>query len=108
MDTFVFDTKQKKNVDTITDFERAYDQIFLDDAFFKGLGKGTPEGTPIKKSMFAANKDGEATSDDAQIVYETDTGKLYYDADGIGGKKAVQFAVLENAPKLTFKDFEII
>jgi VCBS repeat-containing protein len=107
-DTFVFDTKQK-TIDTITDFERAYDQIFLDDAFFKGLGKGTPEGTPLKKGMFAANAQGEATSDGtAQIVYETDTGKLFYDADGAGGKKAVQFAILADAPKLTLKDFEII
>jgi Tol biopolymer transport system component len=109
MDSFVFDAALKRNVDTITDFERSYDQILLDDAFFKGLGKGTPDGTPLKKSMFAANAEGEATSDGtAQIVYETDTGRLLYDRDGEGGKKAVQFALLEGAPKLTFKDFEII
>ena len=36
---------------------------------------------------------------EAQIVYETDTGKLFYDADGEGGKKAVQFAVLEGKPE---------
>jgi VCBS repeat-containing protein len=109
-DMFVFDAPLKRsNVDRITDFERAFDQILLDDAFFKDLGKGTPDGTPLKKSMFAANEDGEATSDGkAQIVYETDTGKLFYDADGAGGKKAVQFAILEDAPKLTHKDFEII
>jgi VCBS repeat-containing protein len=109
-DQFAFDAPVKKsNADTITDFERAYDQIFLDDAFFKGLGKGTPEGTPLKKSMFAANADGEATSDGtAQIVYDTDDGKLYYDADGVGGRRAVLFALLEDAPNLTFKDFEII
>jgi VCBS repeat-containing protein len=109
LDTFVFDTALKRNVDTITDFESKFDRILLDDRFFKGLSQGAPDGTPLKKSMFAANADGEATSDGtAQIVYDTDTGKLYYDADGAGGKRAVLFAVLDDAPKLIFKDFEII
>jgi Ca2+-binding RTX toxin-like protein len=108
-DTFVFDTALgKNNVDKITDFEWKYDQIFLDDAFFKGLVKGIPSGNVLRKDMFAVNNTGLSTSDDAQIVYEKDTGKLYYDKDGAGGAAAVHFATLAPKLALTFQDIEII
>lgn len=56
-----------------------------------------------------ADADGEATSKGkAQIVYETDTGRLFYDADGAGGKGAVQFALLSGKPTISIRDFELI
>lgn len=110
-DAFVFDTSTKStaNIDRITDFERTYDQIYLDDRYFRGLVKGTADGMTIKKGMFVASRAGEATSDDrAQIVYESDTGKLLYDPDGKGGDGGIHFATLATRPALTFSDFEII
>ncbi|HEX2554531.1 MAG TPA: tandem-95 repeat protein, partial [Microvirga sp.] len=107
-DNFVFDMALKKNVDKITDFEATYDQIFLDDAVFKGLGTGTDAGTPLKKAQFTANADGAATGKKAQIVYESDTGNLFYDADGAGSGAAVQFATLSGKPTLSHLDFEIV
>ncbi len=111
-DVFVFNTaiKRTANIDKITDFQRAYDQIFLDDLIFKGLGLGTASGTNIKSTMFVANTSGLATSaaGKAQIVYETDTGKLLYDADGKGGAAAIQFARLGPNLGLRYGDFEII
>ncbi|MBM6584133.1 cadherin domain-containing protein [Microvirga sp. BT689] len=110
-DTFVFNTSAKSaaNIDRITDFERTYDQIYLDDRYFMGLVKGTPDGMTIKKGMFVANRTGEATSDNrAQIVYENDTGKLFYDPDGKGGDGAIHFATLVTRPAIAFSDFEII
>jgi serralysin len=93
-----------------TDFESAYDQIFLDDLIFKGLGIGTTSGTAISNAMFAANIADIATStaNEAQIVYETDTGKLFYDADGQDGVAATQFALLSTMPTLTAANFAII
>jgi len=59
--------------------------------------------------MFVANTSGEATSKGkAQIVYETDTGRLFYDKDGKGGADGVHFATLTSMPGITFRDFEII
>jgi Ca2+-binding RTX toxin-like protein len=108
-DIFVFDTALKNNVDTITDFEAAYDQIFLDDAVFKGLGRGSVAGTPITGAMFVANTTGLANSavGKAQIVYDTATGRLFYDPDGKGAAGAIHFASLSTKPPVTFNDFEI-
>jgi Ca2+-binding RTX toxin-like protein len=104
-DGFVFDARLRKNVDTVVDFERKHDQILLDHLIFKALGGGTH----LHKGMFTANKEGVATAwGTAQIVYETSTGNLFYDADGAGRKEAVLFAVLDHMPKLSINDFDIV
>ena len=103
-DTFVFttDIMTMPNVDRITDFEPIYDLFLLDGAVFAGLLQGTD-------AMFVANKTGLATSaGEAQIVYQTRTGNLFYDADGKGGADGILFATLSNKPTLTASDFDII
>lgn len=40
-----------------------------------------------------------------RIIYEKDTGELYYDADGTGNVRAVLFAKLETNLDLTHQDF---
>jgi Ca2+-binding RTX toxin-like protein len=37
----------------------------------------------------------------AGVYYDTTTGSLYYDADGLGGDAAVQFATLTTKPSLS-------
>lgn len=104
-DYFVFATKLgTSNIDTITDFVAKDDTIQLDDAIFKALGA---TGT-LAKSAFVANLSGVSEKASDRIIYETDTGKLFYDADGTGSIKAIQFAVLTTKPTLTHLDFEII
>jgi Ca2+-binding RTX toxin-like protein len=54
---------------------------------------------------------GVTTAGDAddRIIYDTTTGNLYYDADGVGGAVAVQFAWITTIPAgLDASDFEII
>ncbi|NIX75729.1 cadherin domain-containing protein [Microvirga terricola] len=102
-DIFVFDTKLgKTNIDRITDFARKLDKIHFENAIFKKLGKAGA----LKKGAFY---EGSAAHDqDDRIIYNKKTGALYYDEDGTGAAKAVQFAILSNKPKLAYTDFLVI
>ncbi|MDI6025317.1 hypothetical protein QBK99_03745 [Corticibacterium sp. UT-5YL-CI-8] len=43
------------------------------------------------------------------LIYETDTGELYYDRDRISCTYAlVVFAVLDNESSITYQDFVVI
>lgn len=42
------------------------------------------------------------------LVYESDTGRLLYDRDGIGGARAVHLATIANKPSLTVNDITVI
>jgi VCBS repeat-containing protein len=100
----------RKSKTSIRDFNPAEDQILLDDTAFRGLGTGTPDGAPFASpKAFAVNTTGLATKKKgAQIIYEKDTGKLWYDADGKqGDADAVNFAVLKNKAPLSISDFEL-
>ncbi len=100
-DCFVFNaTLGTTNVDTIVDFNVVEDMIHLENAIFTGLASGT-----LAASAFTANLSGLATSFTQRIIYETDTGKLFFDADGSGSRAAVHFADLQPALALTSADF---
>jgi Ca2+-binding RTX toxin-like protein len=107
-DTFVFDTKlnQTSNVDLIKNFSIPYDSIWLDNAVFTKLGKGSAKGVKLASDMFVTS----TTAQDAQdrIVYDRDTGSLYYDRDGTGSAAQVKFATLSNKAKLTYHDFFVV
>ncbi|WP_019903009.1 calcium-binding protein [Methylobacterium sp. 77] len=106
-DSFAFSTKlSSANVDVINDFANVSgnnDTIRLDNAIFTALIK---TGT-LATALFAANTTGTATQSDDRIVYETDTGNLYYDHDGSGGDAGILFAVLKAHPALTASDFVV-
>jgi Ca2+-binding RTX toxin-like protein len=105
-DYFVFDVtpNRSSNNDKITDFRVIDDTIRLDNAVFKKVGANGA----FKSSGFAANMTGKAQDSLDRVIYEKDTGKLFYDADGTGGITAVHFATLANKAALTVKDFYII
>ena len=103
-DFFVFNTAldAATNVDTITDFNAA-DTIQLDNSVFTVLAAG-----PLAASAF---KDVAVAAKDAsdRILYNSDTGNLYYDQDGSGSVYgAVKFATLTGHPTLTAADFVVI
>ncbi|MEQ1950456.1 calcium-binding protein [Mesorhizobium sp. CN2-181] len=103
-DTFVFSaTIGAANIDTIADFSAAADTIELENAIFTKL---TATGA-LANGNFRANAAGTALDANDHIVYETDTGKLFYDADGNGAGAAIQFAVLSGNPALTAADFVV-
>ena len=83
-DKFLFANLGVQNADTITDFSGG-DMIGLSAANFASL---TMDGTHVSAASFANN-----------IVYENATGRLYYDADGVGGGQSkIMFAIVEDAP----------
>ncbi|MBJ6127055.1 cadherin repeat domain-containing protein [Microvirga splendida] len=108
-DVFAFDTRtnKKTNVDKILDFKVKDDSIWLDNAVFTKIGKGS-ETKPGKlaKAMFWKGKEAHDASD--RIIYDKKSGALYYDADGTGRSAQVKFATLKKGLSLTEKDFFVI
>jgi Ca2+-binding RTX toxin-like protein len=104
-DYFVFDTKPNKftNRDKITDFRVADDTIQLNNAVFK-VGK---DGW-LKAAAFEKNLTGKAEDASDRIIYESDTGKLFYDPDGSGSAAGVHFATVGKKLAMTHKDFFIL
>ncbi|GBG16043.1 calcium-binding protein, partial [Novimethylophilus kurashikiensis] len=107
-DVFRFNTAPDaiNNVDTITDFGVGSDVIQLENGVLTGLGLTT--GT-LNAGMFNSGA-GMTTAQQADdhIIYDSTSGALYYDADGVGGTAAVQIATLTGAPVLTNTNFVVI
>ncbi|MDQ0320528.1 serralysin [Pararhizobium capsulatum DSM 1112] len=104
-DTFVFDSKLgSSNVDKITDFSVIDDTIHLDDAVFTVL---KTLGT-LATAAFAQNASGVAGDSTDRIIYETDTGKLFYDLNGSASGGSTLFATLSKNLALTHSDFFIV
>jgi len=110
LDNFVFNSAIQKstsknksfNLDTITDFYVKDDTISLSKTIFKEIGK---KGH-LAADAFYAGKSAHDASD--RILYDSKTGALLYDDDGIGSHAAVQFAALSRGLKLNFHDFLVI
>ena len=101
-DTFVFDTKaDKKNTDTIIDFNHNDDTIHLDDAVFKKL-KGLTD-----LSSHIVTGDAALDSDDF-LIYNSGTGDLIYDSNGAANGGAVTIAILGTGLSIDSSDFTII
>ncbi|WP_428673797.1 calcium-binding protein [Reyranella sp.] len=103
-DAFVFrDTLVAGIIDTITDFNVADDRIQLGRTAFAAIATGAR----LSVAQFAANASGTAQDASDRIVYETDTGKLFYDSNGNAAGGAVQFAKIDAGLALTSADFVI-
>jgi len=106
-DMFVFDTKPnaKSNLDTVSDFVSGSDTLVLDQTVFKA---SAATGAISADAFWSGAGVSAAHDADDQIIYNTATGALFYDADGTGSGKAVQIAVLSGHPKLAYVDILII
>ncbi|WP_442580620.1 beta strand repeat-containing protein [Mesorhizobium sp. ASY16-5R] len=103
-DIFAFTTAPGGgNSDTIVDFASGVDHIELDATVFATLAVGV-----LGAGMFSANASGLAQDADDRIVYDTDSGALFYDADGVGGSAGIQFATLLGAPGIDASDFVVV
>ncbi|HRX40711.1 MAG TPA: calcium-binding protein, partial [Parvularculaceae bacterium] len=97
-DIFVLNTALGAgNVDKIIGFRPNGDMIELDHEIFSAIGATLDAG-----EFYI----GKAAHDaDDRIIYDSKSGDLYYDADGIGGEDAILFAHLNSHLKLDASDF---
>lgn len=96
------------NVDTITDFTRGSDKIRLENSVMTKL-QGTP-GALNKASYWEGAGITKGHDADDRILYDTSSGKLYYDTDGSGSTAAVQIALIGTTShaNLDYTDFTVI
>ncbi|HEV2747303.1 MAG TPA: calcium-binding protein [Allosphingosinicella sp.] len=101
-DDFLFNSAldPAANVDRVTDFEIGLDDIRLDDAIFAGL---------TNAGRAAAFHVGTAAADSSdRIIYNPNTGVLFFDPDGTGGAAQIRFAAVDPGLALTATDLLII
>jgi Ca2+-binding RTX toxin-like protein len=106
-DKFVFDSAAAStSTDTIKDFNRGQnDTIVLDDDFFNAGPLGTLAG-----ARFSHGMDMDRTTvvgAGVRIIYDDDSGRLYYDPNGGSGTGRVLIATLTAGPELLADDFQI-
>ncbi|MDX2276273.1 MAG: calcium-binding protein [Hyphomonadaceae bacterium] len=90
--------------DTILDFNADQDRFeFVASAFGVEGGYNLDNG-----STFIANANPVSQTGEATVLYETDTGRLYYDVDGTGSGGRVLIATLTSKPTITEQDFVFV
>ena len=114
-DLFVFNSKPNStsNIDKLTDFVHDNDHLQLSKSIFTGIRTtaGTGDGKTLNVSEFVSSKTATSgTTANSHLIYNSTSGTLYYDADGIGGGAAVKLAILGTTthPVLTASDILII
>ncbi len=105
-DKFVFNVAASStNNDTITDFAVKDDKIQLSKTVFTGF---SAVGSITSTAFLSGAGKNTATTADQKLIYDSSSGKLYYDADGSGSASAIQIALIGNKAALTSSAFEII
>ena len=103
-DVFVFQAGLgATNIDRINDYNVAADRIEIDDSAFVGLALGA-----LAVAAFTSNALGTASAAAHRIIYETDTGFLWFDADGTGAGARIQFADLAGGLAMAAGEFTVI
>jgi hypothetical protein len=103
-DAFVFNTKANgtTNVDSIRDFSARDDAVWLDNSVFTAVGSNGA----LKSGAFWRGSEAHDTSD--RVIYDRNTGTLYYDPDGTGAAEQVAFAKLTTKPTFTYADILVV
>jgi VCBS repeat-containing protein len=102
-DQFAFDLAPhpSTNIDVVVDFDPAADTFMLDDSIFTNTALGR-----LAASAFVVGQ--SATNSAQHVVYDNVSGRLFYDADGLGGANQFQFAALAPNLSVSFGDFLIV
>jgi len=94
------------NADFIGDFATGTDKIRVDTAVMPGLG-ALGNFSPADVRFYAAPGASGGHDADDRIVYDTSTGRLYYDGDGSAPGAAQLVATLQGAPTLVASDIAV-
>lgn len=104
-DFFVFDTRATRaSADVITDFEIGVDTMGLNNKVFKAVGR---DGL-LTDRAFAINVTGHAEDRKDRIIYDSDSGELFYDANGSKKGGSALVATLEDGLALDASHFLVI
>ena len=79
----------------------ADDTIRLENAFMPGLATGT-----LAAGAFRVGTTAVDASD--RIIYNDDTGDLFFDQDGTGAAAKVRFAELDDGLAMSNQDFLVV
>jgi serralysin len=110
LDLFVLDNISLINRDTITDFSHVDDTIRLSKSIFIAFSAQGIDSTLLAGQYWANTTDLAHDADD-RIIYNTSSGKLFYDADGSSaGSSGVWIALIgttTHPSDIAYNDFVI-
>jgi Ca2+-binding RTX toxin-like protein len=92
------------NIDTLVGFVSGVDKLVFENSVFVGLGL---PGALDQSMLLIGEGLTEAGDASDRLIYNTDNGALYYDADGLNGAAADQIATLTGVPTVINTDFLI-
>lgn len=101
-DRFFFNHVQE-GVDYIDDFSVIFDWIVVSAKGFKG---GLQPGLPIDRQQFHRGATAVDRSD--RFIYHPSSGSLFFDPDGTGAEKPIEFAQLSRNLALTSANIHVI
>lgn len=100
-DRFYFDTAPARgDLGIIEDFGNGNDRIMLSRGGFEELQAGTLDADSFQQGTVAQDAED-------RILYDRDTGRIFYDEDGAGGAAAMLFARVDAGTDLTSSDFTV-
>ena len=97
-DSFVF-SNTNQGVDIITDFSVQDDTLVFSAAGFEGLGG------MVSSEMLTIGT--AATSNEHRFIYNSGSGDLFYDSDGMGNNSQIKLASLTPSLALTNNNFDV-
>lgn len=94
-------------IDRIIDFFSDTDKIVLDKTTFSALSSIAGNGFNVDRELAVVGSDAAVASEDAFIVYSSETGNLFYNQNGAisGLGSGAQFAILRGLPDVSASDF---
>ncbi|MBD2092918.1 calcium-binding protein [Microcoleus sp. FACHB-1515] len=98
-DTFALGLSRRSR-DRLLDFNQAADTIAVSVGRVRGMKMGS-----LSRQQFAFGRAASDASD--RFIYNLGNGALFYDADGLGGRAAVQIATIANRSRLAAADIVI-
>ncbi len=111
-DALVYDTNaafaaSAIGLDTILDFNGAFDRIGLDKTTFTALSSGVGQGFGKASEFAVVGSVAAIATSSARIVYNSSSGGLFYNQNGsaAGLGTGAQFATLLGAPTLSASNF---
>ena len=108
-DAFIY-RRPDSGLDTITDFNPDEGDIIGISA--TGFGNGLAAGVdlsliPTVTGTLVSLPNPQANGNQANFLYDQNSGLLSFDPDGIGAEPPVDLAILANAPELTVNQFVV-